>query len=348
MHMSSIKTKKVKAGVGFVTFVTVFTMLVLICGIYFLLKSAGKNSLMVAAEEAKIDVGKPDDEGYIVYKGKTYAPNKDLVSVLVMGIDKEGEVRDAKDGLDGGQADALFLMILDSHKEKVSVVAINRNTMADVDVFDAKGNYQGIMKKQIALQHGYGDGKEKSCERQVYAVSRLFNNIPISAYASINMEAIPSLNDAIGGIDVEVLDDIVYPEYNMNLHTGDKVTLRGKTAYWYTRLRNENVFNSNELRLARQKQYFTTYAAKAKHMAKEDIRVAINLYRTALDYMVTDIDISRFTYLATEAVDYDFDVENLYSLQGEVIKGNKFEEFYADEDYIKEITIQLFYEPVEE
>ena len=64
--------------------------------------------------------------------------------------------------------------------------------------------------------------------------------------------------------------------------------------------------------------------------------------------MVTDIDLNSFTYLATEALDYEFDVENLYSLQGEVVQGNLFEEFYIDDDALQELIVKLFYEPEED
>ena len=160
------------------------------------------------------------------------------------------------------------------------------------------------------------------------------------------MDSIPELNDALGGITVEVLDDIVYPEYDMNLHAGETVTLHGKQAYWYIRLRNENVFNSNELRLQRQKQYLTTFAAEAKNQSTADVRVAINLYNTVSKYMVTDIDINSFTYLVTEFINYNFDVKNMYSLEGETIQGDKFEEFYVDDDSLQELIVKLFYEPV--
>ena len=220
--------------------------------------------------------------------------------------------------------------------------------MVDVDVFDQEGNYVGRFKKQVALQHGYGDGREESCIRQVKTVSRMFHNIPIHAYAAISMDAIPALNDAVGGITVEVLDDIIYPEYDMDLHQGDMVTLNGEKAYWYVRLRNENVFNSNELRLQRQKQYLTTFAAEAKNQSRADIRVAVRLYQTVQKYMVTDIDLGSFTYLATEALDYDFNIDSLYSLKGETVQGNLFEEFYIDEAALEELIVSLFYEPVTE
>ena len=63
--------------------------------------------------------------------------------------------------------------------------------------------------------------------------------------------------------------------------------------------------------------------------------------------MVTNIDLSVFTYMATEYMSYDFDIDNMYSLEGEVIQGNNFEEFYVDDDALQELIIKLFYEPVE-
>ena len=173
----------------------------------------------------------------------------------------------------------------------------------------------------------------------------MFHGIPIHAYAAVSMDAVPELNDLVGGITVEVLDDIIYPEYDMDLHQGETVTLLGEKAYWYVRLRNENVFNSNELRLQRQKQYMTTFAAEAKKQSMSDIRVAINLYQTVRKYMVTDIDLNEFTYMVTEYLNYDFDRENMYSLQGETVQGSNFEEFYVDGDALQDLIIELFYEP---
>lgn len=352
-----VEKKKISLGVA--TIITLLTIILLIVGLIFVMRMTGKNKLsMTVSGMELVDVGEKNDvleEGQILYQDKKYEMNKDLITILVMGIDKEtvktvgGQSWEADGNSEyrGGQADALFLVLLNPHDKNIYVIAINRNTMTDVDVFDEAGNYKGVFVKQIALQHGYGDGEEESCERQVKAVSRMFHNIPISAYAAISMDAIPEINDAVGGITVEVLDDIVYPEYDMNLHKGETVTLHGEKAYWYVRLRNENVFKSNELRLQRQKQYLTTFATEAKKRATEDIRVAIDLYSVVQKYMVTDINIDSFTYLATEAVNYNFDLKNMFSLEGETIQGDKFEEFYSDEGAMEALIVQLFYEQVE-
>ena len=351
--------EKKKFGIVTVTMIIIVTMILTVIGSVAGMRMVGKASLSTAAASAEIiELGEKVDEletNGILYKDGNYVLNEDLVTVLVMGIDKEtvvevgGQSWEEEEGSQfaGGQADALFLLLINPHDKNVSVISINRNSMAEVDVFDEEGNYQGIFTKQIALQHGYGDGKEESCLRQVKAVSRMFHGIPIHGYAAVSMDAIPELNDMVGGITVEVLDDIIYPEYDMDLHQGETVTLFGEKAYWYVRLRNENMFNSNELRLQRQKQYLTTFAAEAKKQSMSDIRVAINLYQTVHKYMVTDIDLNEFTYMVTEYINYDFDRENMYSLQGETVQGSNFEEFYVDEDFLQDLIIELFYEPAE-
>ena len=349
--------EKKKFGIVTVTIIIIVTMILTVIGSVAGMRMVGKASLSTAAASAEIiELGEKVDEpeiNGILYKGGNYVLNEDLITVLVMGIDKEtvvevgGQSWEEEEGSQfaGGQADALFLLLINPHDKNVYVISINRNTMAEVDVFDEEGNYQGVFTEQIALQHGYGDGKEESCLRQVKAISRMFHGIPIHGYAAVSMDAIPELNDMVGGITVEVLDDIIYPEYDMDLHQGETVTLFGEKAYWYVRLRDENVFNSNELRLQRQKQYMTTFAAEAKNQSMSDIRVAVNLYQTVHKYMVTDIDLNEFTYMVTEYINYDFDRENMYSLQGETVQGNDFEEFYVDEDSLQDLIIELFYEP---
>ena len=333
--------------------------IVLLCLILFaviafgVLRALGKSGIRknISGEAPVLESTESTEEGWqdgwIRYNGQIYAYNEDIMTFLVMGVDNDDVVKKAKDGLSGGQADAMFLAVMNPHDKSVSIIAINRNAMALVDVYDEDGVYMGQYTKQITLQHGYGDGMELSCERSVAAVSRLFYNLPISGYAAINMGAIPALNDAVGGVQVTVLDDVIYPEYDMDLHQGDEVTLTGHQAYWYVRGRNENVFNSSSLRLERQKQFLTTFIAQAKNKAVTNPSIAVDLYNTISKYMVTDIDITKFIYLASEALGYNFDIDHLYTMQGETLMGDKYEEFYVDDDALYQLIIDVFYEPVE-
>ncbi len=284
------------------------------------------------------------EEGWISHNGKIYEYNEDIMTFLIMGIDKQEEVVEVEEGTDGGQADALFLAVMNPHTKTVQVIGINRNTMTDIDIYNETGAYVTTVKAQIAVQHGFGNGVEKSCEYQQKAVSKLFYNLPIHGYAAINMSAIPMINDAVGGVEVTVLEDLTNKD--PKLVKDENVHLMGETAYWYIRERDTNVFGSADARLARQKQYLSAFIKAAKSAAKEDISVALNLYQAIAPMMTTDISANEVAYLAPTLLDYQFDSNSFYMIEGETVMGEEFEEFYVDEDALYEMILNIFYEEV--
>ena len=209
-------------------------------------------------------------EGTITYKGKDYHYNSNLRVFLMMGIDNDDPVATAKDYISGGQSDAMFLLIVDSLNQKLQVISINRNTMTDIKLCDEEGYSLGTIQGQICLQHAFGDAKRISCQRSVDAVADLFGNIPISGYLAMNMGAIPMMNDAVGGVNVKVLQNISYPDHNVKLHKGDKVTLNGEEAYCYLRGRNVKEYDSASDRLRREEQYIVAYMDRLKVLAADD------------------------------------------------------------------------------
>ncbi len=358
-------TEKKKYSVGAVTVFTLAVVAFIIVGTYYLLKTMGEKELhtpVAGLESSGMEMTELSGEGssaelpegHILYEGREYKLNSDLICILVMGLDVElyNEIggqswEENPDSYNrGGQADSLFLALLNPHTEEISLVGINRNSMADVDVWDENGTYRGTYIQQIALQHGYGNDPVECAEHQVKAVSRMLHGIPIHAYAVISMDAIPELNDVVGGVTVEVLDDIVYPEYDMDLHQGDTITLMGDKAYWYVRLRNEDQFDSNSLRLERQKQYISAFLAKARDGVSSDIGTAVELFNTMQKYMTTDLNVSSYTYLVSETKGYDFSADRIYSIEGETFQGERFEEFYVDDEALRKLIVELFYEPV--
>ena len=282
-------------------------------------------------------------EGDIRYQGVHYRYNSDVLTFLFMGIDKMTEVKTAKDGIDGGQSDALFLLVLNPHTMEASIIGINRDTMTDIDVYSKNGTYMGTVKSQICMQHGYGDGGTVSCQRTQNVVSKLFYNLPIHGYCAINMGAIPLINDAVGGVEITVLEDVI----NSNLKEGQTVTLKGQQAYQYLHNRDTKSDLSAGRRLERQKQYLTAYAATAIAKMKQDITLPVKIYSTISKYMVTDISIDEVSYLATQALDYTFGSDAIYSLEGQTSTEGEFEEFYIDETALYELILKVFYEEVE-
>lgn len=282
-------------------------------------------------------------EGDVRYKGVHYRYNSDILTFLFMGIDKNTVVEPVKNGIDGGQADALFLLVLDPSKKEASIIGINRNTMTDVAVYDEDGRYRMDMVAQICLQHGFGDGAASSCERSVDAVSRLFYNLPVNGYCAINMGAVPLINDAVGGVELTALETIP----DTWITEGETITLTGEEAYKYVRSRNTDEFASADRRLERQRQYLTAYGAKAMSEMKSDITLPLTIYNTLNKYMVTDISVDEVSYLATQAPDYDFDGSRFYQLEGETVMGSRYEEFYADETALYELILEVFYIEIE-
>lgn len=295
-----------------------------------------------AGEDAAPLPGDDWQEGDVRYQGVHYRYNSDILTFLFLGIDKMTEVKPVKDGIDGGQSDAIFLLVLNPRSMEAAVIGIPRDTMAEIRVYERDGSYRGTANAQITLQHGYGDGARVSCERSRQAVSGLFYNMPIHGYCAINMGAIPLINDAVGGVEVTALEDVP----RSRIKKGQTAWLKGMDAYYYLHDRDTGSSESAGRRLERQKQYLTAYAAAALEAMKKDITVPVTLYNTVSKYMVTDISIDEVSYLATQAAGYRFGGENIFSLEGETVTGGQFEEFYVDETALYELILQVFYEEV--
>ena len=283
-------------------------------------------------------------EGTIEYNGKKYVYNTSLDTYLYIGVDQEGPVEGSYDGISGGQSDALFLLVMDKTNEKMSIFAINRNTMTNIDIYSESGEFLTTDKAQICLQHGYGDGMKQSCQRTEDAVSKLFYNIPIKGYFSLNMGAIPTINDAVGGVPVEVMDDLSsIGEHQASLKKGQNVTLNGDEAYVYLRSRDCNEFDSASERLARQMQYMTSFFKQAKGNIK-DINKIMSVYNSIEDYTVSNVD---FEDLAGKLLKYSFDEADMYTIPGEERNGTDYEEYDVDDEAFYDLVIKVFYQPVE-
>lgn len=301
---------------------------------------------VIGAEPLSEEEAHTWQEGWVKYHDTIYEYNEDIMTFLVMGIDKDSNAVKAAEGIDGGQADALFLVVINPQDKSIKIIGINRNTMTDIDLYDEEGAYITTTKAQIAVQHGFGDGMEESCEYQREAVANLFYGLPIHGYAAVNMSAISAINDAVGGIKVTVLEDMtaVDPDFV----EGSQVHLIGEDAFWYVKYRDIDTFGSADMRLERQEQYLNGFIKAAKRAVKKDISVVLNLYRAISQQMVTDISLDEAVYLASIVSDYRFDEDCFHTLDGETVMGEQFEEFYPNEDALYELIINTFYKEINE
>ena len=303
--------------------------------------SAGEGSDAVADSQL---VTEKWQEGVINYKGKYYKYNNKIDTYLLLGIDKSGPVEKTTDYTDGGQSDVIALFVVDKDAEKFSLITIHRNTMCDVDVYTADNEYKYTANMQLCLQHAFGDGEGLSCRRTVEAVRRLFDNIPIDGYVSLNMDALPIINDAVGGVQVEVLDDLNYPSRGVNLTAGDIRTLNGDEAYVYIRGRDVDEFDSASARLRRQEQYIASFMTTVRNLPNKTSTIS-GMYDDIKDYVVTNV---LFDDLLSALSEYDLTEDNIYSVPGEVVMGEAYEEYYVDDDALYDLIIEVFYNETEE
>lgn len=286
------------------------------------------------------------EDDWIKHDGIIYDYNDDIMTFLVMGIDKKDkEVTPVYGEINGGQADALFLLVFNPHDKTTTVIGINRNTMTDVEMYDEYGNFVNTIKAQIAIQHGFGDGVEGSCELQKRAVSNLFYQLPIHGYAAINMSAIGTINDAVGGVDVTPSFDFSSGKYSFK--AGEETHLEGDSAFAFLQNRDMSQIGSADKRLARQKLYLTAFIKKIKEKTMSQPTLAVDIYKAISKQMVTDVSADQLSYIASTVAGYEFNEDSLKLLKGETRLGEKYEEFYPDQDALYDLFLETFYEKVD-
>lgn len=329
-----------------IVFCVLLILALLAVGAFFFLQAQGKKKLSAAKKEAAIlapeEAESEEDGKSIIYKGEKYCYNEHVISILCMGIDTSLSQTGEDNIGENGQADTLVLAVLDSGTGKLSLINISRDAMVDVNKYNVEGQFLGTEKMQICLAYAYGDGKETSCKNTVEAVSRLMYGMPIDAYAAIDYNGIGVLNDAVGGVTVEVLEDLTLVD--PQLKAGEMVTLKGEQAHSYVRSRNTELLESNNLRMARQKQYMLAFLKKAIQTVKSDPGAVLSLYRVADDFMVTDIGSAEAAYLASLFLDTGVSEDALCSVPGEVIQGEVYAEFVPDDEALYELILNVFYE----
>ena len=309
-------------------------ILVLVAGFagsFFFLRAKGEKNLKTQVPETAESAPEEEREGiFVTYKGKEYKYNENIINFLCLGIDKDVPIEEKRTGDIEGLADAVLLASVDVEDGLVQLLAIPRDTIVPVKVMDSQGRFDRNENVQITMQYAYGRTAKESCELMTDTVSNLLFRLPIQRYCSINFEAVPTLNDAIGGVDVDVLEDI-YGEH-CTLYAGTTEHLEGYEALDYIRWRDEWVAESSMGRLERQKQYMSNYFNQAKDAVKKDLTLPVKVFQELDANMCTNITVEDITYLVPELLDITLDTENIAMVPGEVVQGEEFEEYHVDDE----------------
>ena len=295
-------------------------------------------------------------EDWVAIDGKVYSYDSSRINLLVLGVDKAGKMDTEPDFEKwlSGQTDAVFVVSIAPADKSISIIGIPRNTMVDVDVYDGEGHVARTIFDQICLQYPYAGGAGYGLEKTTEAVSRLLYGLPIHGAFAIGYEAVSKINDMAGGVDVVALESLDTPFGSYQ--KGENLHLEGEFVLAYVKARDTDIIGSPTMRLERQKQYLTALAARMKNQIKKDPMLAARIYDAVSGYVNTDMGVSEIVYLVAQAAGYRFSGEDICLLKGEdravpIMRDGKetgdfYDDFYLDEENLKETMIRIFYKEV--
>ncbi|MBE6598157.1 MAG: hypothetical protein E7638_01805 [Ruminococcaceae bacterium] len=270
----------------------------------------------------------------ISYNGVYYTPKSSLDTLLILGIDSSEERPDS------AQADFIALVVMDRDRECFDVLHLNRDTMADIPEIDTYGDQYGTEFAQLALAHTYGADDKMRCRNTVNTIENLLYDINIDHYLSLTMDALPLINDSVGGVTVQLLDDFTF--LNENYTKDAVVTLHGDHALRYVRARGEMEDSTNLRRMERQKQYISALVEKYNTTETED---TLETMLEINEHLVSDCTVDQLSRLIEKMQTYTYN--GVTTIEGESVV-NTFMEYHLDEQSARETIIRLFYEPVEQ
>ena len=319
----------------------ILAIVIVLGGITIYLVNKGQSEMM----ETELNVIVPtnvaatvqDDGDYIVYNGSTYRYNKDITSLLFMGIDKR-DFDDENEQGTGGQVDVIVMIAMNTKARKLSMIAVPRDTIAEVALYTPSGHYTGMQNMQVSLAYAYGDGKESSCENTVSSVRILFYNIPVKTYYALDLDGIAAMNDAVGGVDV------VSPETIEEFVSGESYHLEGKQAETFVRSRDKSQVESSLQRLERQKVYAKGFLSTMSSTLKKDITRAVGLFNESAPYSITNLNAAKVSYLAKEFAFGGGMSAEMASVPGSMSYDGELARYTVDENAFFEQFLSVYYE----
>ena len=276
----------------------------------------------------------------ITKNGTDYYPRQDINVIMLLGVDQEGPVQISQEPNHGNAVDMVALMVFDEKTQSCTLISINRDTMLDMPALNEYGKEDGIFYGQLAYSHTYGTGGEDSCENTKKTISNLFYGMPIDYYIAMNMDAVAILNDAVGGVTVDVVDD--FSQVNASIPRGS-VTLRGEQARAFVQSRSGVGDQLNLSRMERQKEYMEKFAEAFRAKAEQSDTFALRTYDAVSAYIVSDMSVNTLDMLIDKYQDYP--IAEVLSLEGENVMGEEFYEFYVDEEKLETLILRLLYAP---
>lgn len=284
---------------------------------------------------------------YIEYEGQQYPLRRRFSSILLIGKDTSDDspkpVEESRN-YNFQFADFLTVLVFDHDAKNVTPLQINRDTVCKVPWLSSKGKEEGYGIMQITYAHTFGQGKEDSCENTVKAVRWLLCNAPIDRYMAFTMDAVPVMNDLVGGVTVTLEDDI--PSLGEDFVKGATVTLRGKKALQFVRQRDTDLLESNVTRMAHQRLYLAAFTEAARAEAAKNQDLAVDAFKAINPFLCTNLTVNNISEMIEDLTEYEIlpvvTPDGTYTSYDRFDEGIEHAEFTPDEASLWECVYSAF------
>jgi len=286
----------------------------------------------------------------ITYNSKSYKKNEAIVNLLFLGIDSDNEREQLQLGY---RSDMMMVCAVDTANKTATLLSIPRDTYTDVYKIDYDdGSIEETVKQKLNAAYAYGGGPkrygasnakaciqnflERKCELETPLDFSL--DIPISFYASIDMDGITKIAKAVDGVEV-TLD-----QYIPNVgREGETVTLKYANAEEYLRNRHDSA-GSDFGRTSHQRTFMIALAKKIKDMGPVD--AVTKLWDEFSEFGKTDLSIDQALDFAKILKGVNIDTIEQLTVPGESKTVDKSSVVLHDEAATLEILLDIYYTEV--
>ena len=203
---------------------------------------------------------------------------KKPISILVLGVDQGLEGRNDK-----GNSDTIILVTVNPTTKKATMTSIPRDTLTEILGETSSTSYY-MFKVNSAYQFGGSSGSVKTVSAML--------NVPINYYVEVNMKALESLVNALGGVDVNVPFSFSYDWCDFKK---GKQHLDGRHAIAYARMRYDDP-RGDYGRQLRQRQIIQ--AVVKKGLSVNGLANYQKLLKVFAKYVKTNLTFGDMTSLA--------------------------------------------------
>jgi len=294
---------------------------------------------------------KPDDFDEVKpYQPEVTLPDGELKEVPKTGSQGQGKKKTELEklvegservnvlvvGHEDARTDTIMFASYDPEKQMVDVISIPRDTYINVTTFLDQVQYH-----KINSVYGQKESKGGGIRGLMQQVANILQ-VPIDYYVQLDYQAVSSVVDVLGGIEVDVKMHMRYddpksnPPTHIDIQEGLQV-LNGSTAIDYLRWRQNNegtVKEGDVQRTARQREFVMKVIKKS---LSKDLPAVVS---TGFKFVKTDMDLAEMAYYGNSAVSLNMSNVETYILPGDVSKNGSY--YMHDYDAVDALMQEIY------